>query len=142
MRISPINQQSTNFNGKFRNSEFLNESLARASNSDLKRFGSLLKRMKAQNDNLVFSVEPSIIKFNEYCKGLYITLEQFNEKLSSKRDFNVGYETAELEEDFSYYIFKNVIKEINAKLEKIYPKQETATAEREKFLGKIYKNLD
>ena len=57
MKINSINKNyqnnNTNYNGKFKNNELLNKSLEKASDYDLKKFGSLLRRMKAQNDNFV-----------------------------------------------------------------------------------------
>lgn len=160
MRISPINNNQTslkcksnpiNFNGKFMKSEVLNEYLKLASDSDLQKFNTLLKRMKTQNDNLVFTVNSFVDRCHEYCKTLYIELEQFNEKLSKKRTFDVGTETVqvekeygeEYEEEFSLHITGNVIKRINDTLERrFYPKQKVSEAERKALLEEINMNLN
>ena len=76
MKINSINKNyqnnNTNFNGKFKNNELLNKSLEKASDYDLKKFGSLLRRMKAQNDNFVFSIDSSKYDLNAYYKNLEI----------------------------------------------------------------------
>ena len=154
MKINLINNNyqsnNTNFKGKFMKSEVLNEYLKLASDSDLQKFNTLLKRMKTKNDNLVFTVNSFVDRCHEYCKTLYIELEQFDEKLSKKRTFDVGTQTVqveeyeeEYEEEFSLHITGNVIKRINDTLERrFYPKQKVAEAERKALLEEINKNLN
>ena len=150
MKINSINNNyqsnNTNFKGKFMKTEALNEYLKLASDSDLKKFNNLLKRMKTKNDNLVFSVNSFVDKCHEYYKTLYVELKQFNEKLSKEKISIVGQETIEkhevYEEDFSNHITGNVIKKIHETLEWIYPEQKMAKAERENLLEGINKNLN
>ena len=140
MKINPINNNQTNFNGKFKNNELLNKSLEKASDYDLKKFGSLLRRMKAQNDNFVFSIDSSKYDLNAYYKNLEIELlSSGDQKLTV---FPVSKQTKRHEDEFTDNVFNDVIKKINKKLEEIYPEQEITKAKRENSLAKIYKNLD
>ena len=140
MKINPINNNQTNFNGKFKNNELLNKSLEKASDYDLKKFGSLLRRMKAQNDNFVFSIDSSKYNLNAYYKNLEIELLKSGEQKLTV--FPVGKQTKRHEDKFTDNVFNDVIKKINKKLEEIYPEQEITKAKRENSLAKIYKNLD
>ena len=140
MKINPINNNQTNFNGKFKNNELLNKSLEKASDYDLKKFGSLLRRMKAQNDNFVFSIDSSKYDFNAYYKNLEIELLKSGEQKLTV--IPVGKQTKRHEDEFTDNVFNDVIKKINKKLEEIYPEQEITKAKRENSLAKIYKNLD
>lgn len=144
MKINSINKNyqnnNTNFNGKFKNNELLNKSLEKASDYDLKKFGSLLRRMKAQNDNFVFSIDSSKYDLNAYYKNLEIELLKSGEQKLTV--FPVGKQTKRHEDEFTDNVFNNVIKKINKKLEEIYPEQEITKAKRENSLAKIYKNLD
>ena len=144
MKINSINKNyqnnNTNFNGKFKNNELLNKSLEKASDYDLKKFGSLLRRMKAQNDNFVFSIDSSKYYFNAYYKSLEIELLKSGEQKLTV--FPVGKQTKRHEDEFTDNVFNDVIKKINKKLEEIYPEQEITKAKRENSLAKIYKNLD
>ena len=144
MKINSINKNyqnnNTNFNGKFKNNELLNKSLEKASDYDLKKFGSLLRRMKAQNDNFVFSIDSSKYDLNAYYKNLEIELLKSGEQKLTV--FPVGKQTKRYEDEFTDNVFNNVIKKINKKLEEIYPEQEITKAKRENSLAKIYKNLD
>ena len=144
MKINSINKNyqnnNTNFNGKFKNNELLNKSLEKASDYDLKKFGSLLRRMKAQNDNFVFSIDSSKYNLNAYYKNLEIELLKSGEQKLTV--FPVVKQTKRHEDEFTDNVFNDVIKNINKKLEEIYPEQEITKAKRENSLAKIYKNLD
>ena len=107
MKINPINNNQTNFNGKFKNNELLNKSLEKASDYDLKKFGSLLRRMKAQNDKFVFSIDSSKYDLNAYYKNLEIELLKSGEQKLTV--FPVGKQTKRHEDEFTDNVFNDVI---------------------------------
>lgn len=141
MRINSINNSQINFKGKFKKNELLNSSLEKASDYDLKKFAELLRRMKTQKDDLVFSINSDEYNIrNSFFKKFEIELLKTGNKQCT--GFIVGEETRFFKDDFLGLAFDNSLKKINKILEAIYPEQETTKVKRENSLAKIYKNLD
>ena len=118
--ITPINY-NVNFNGTFRSNELLRRSLRFASSEDLYEFSKNLKKMRAKKDKRIFWLSENwdTTPFSNLVKTHAINL---NAKKSKKINTNaVGKEAILIKHKYSLACYKNVIKNINVLLNKIYP---------------------
>ncbi len=118
--ITPQNY-NVNFKGSFRSNELLQRSLLLASPEDLFEFSKNLKKMSAKKDKRVFwlSEDWNTTPFSILVKTHAI---QLNTRNYGKTVINaVGKEAILRERKYSLACYKNVIKNINAALNKIYP---------------------
>jgi len=112
---------NTNFQGSFKSNSLLQRSLKYASAVDLYEFSKNLKKMGAKKDKRVFwlSENWNSTPFSVNVKTHAI---QLNTKSYNSTSINsVGTEAVLYDRPYSIACYKNVIKNINTALSKIYP---------------------
>lgn len=140
MKINPINN-NYNFTGTFKYNKLLKDSLMKAGDNDLLKFNKMLDRMNNCHDFRKFELveDKNAGSFFSNNKTRKVFLEEYMP--NKKEKHCVDTECTHVEEYYSYLTTKNIIKNVNNIIEKIYPDGEKLNETREFLLKDIFKKL-